>query len=167
MNSKIVLWCNTFFIKNHLNPHSPNKLGDIYSTYEENTLDQSSQTPISHHRNKYDLALNVQVTIYFSTKTCISMHRVDETFRFVYVSVSVWTYLSFESWYFSSEYLRKKKKSYISAVTFSVSETYRRPETASRQTHSHDDMRRHRNNNSSVAFKILIYCKCAVAVGTQ
>lgn len=36
----------------------------IYTTYEENTLDQPSQTPNSHYRNKYDLALNVQVTLY-------------------------------------------------------------------------------------------------------
>ncbi len=53
--------------KTHLNPHCLNKLSDIYTTYEENTLDQPSRTLNSHYRNKYDLALNVQLTIY-STK---------------------------------------------------------------------------------------------------
>lgn len=49
--------------KNTLNPHYLNKLSDIYTIYEENTLDQPSQAPNSHYRNKYDLALNVQVTV--------------------------------------------------------------------------------------------------------
>lgn len=79
------------------------------------------KTPNSHYWNKYDLAFKCTGNYILLTKTCISMHQLDESFhedilfvcnviwQCLYVCVRVYS-LTFKR-YFSPECLRKKNVS--------------------------------------------------------